>query len=186
MVSGSASSHSKPAWGGRSLGAASNRATSIRSARSLFQNAIAMRLTSRASISLSGSTLGHQAGGQFLQLGGGLVLQHEVLQGGEAVLERVAGAAGLAFGGDGAARAGAVAAGGLDLGGAAGAWGGGGHGWASGLELLQPSMKRRKFLDRLGALSELRHRANDPLVAGPAGWLSAISEPAFRNRSSRL
>ena len=43
-----------------------------------------------------------------------------MLQGGEAVLEGVAGGAGLAFGGDGAARAGAVAAGGLDLGGGAG------------------------------------------------------------------
>ncbi len=91
MVSGSASSHSKPAWGGRSFGAASNKATSIRSARSLFQNAIAMRFTSRASISLSGSHLGDQAGGQFLQLGGGFVLEDEMLQGGEAVLEGVAG-----------------------------------------------------------------------------------------------
>ncbi len=76
--------------------------------------------------SRSRAPLGHQAGGQLLQLGGGLVLEHEVLQGGEAVLERVAGGAGLAFGRDRAARAGAVAAGGLDLGGASG--GGGGHG----------------------------------------------------------
>ena len=74
-----------------------------------------------------GVDFGQQAGGQLLELGRGLVLEHEMLQGGEAVLEGVAGAAGLAFGGDGAARAGAVAAGGFDLGGAAGAWGGGWH-----------------------------------------------------------
>ena len=43
-----------------------------------------------------------------------------MVQGGEAMLQRVAGAAGLAFWRDGAARAGAVAAGGLDLGGGAG------------------------------------------------------------------
>ena len=87
-----------------------------------------MRFTSRASISLSGSTSAIRRAVELLQLGGGFVLEHEVLQGGEAVLQRVAGAAGLAFGGDRAARAGAVAAGGLDLGGAAGAWGGGWHG----------------------------------------------------------
>ena len=121
MVSGSASSHWKPACGGRSLGAASNRAVSIRSARSPFQKAMARRLASRASISVSGPLLGDQAGDQLLQRVGRFVLEHEVVQGGEAVLERVAGGAGLAFGGDGAARAGAVAAGGLDLGGAAGA-----------------------------------------------------------------
>ena len=49
-----------------------------------------------------------------------------MVHGGEAVLEGVARGAGLAFGGDGSARAGAVAAGGLDLGGGAGA--GFGHG----------------------------------------------------------
>ena len=67
-----------------------------------------------------GFDLGDQAGGQLLQLGRGFVLEDEVLQGGEAVLQRVAGGAGFAFGGDGAARAGAVAAGGLDLGGVRG------------------------------------------------------------------
>ena len=51
-----------------------------------------------------------------------------MVQGGEAVLEGIAGGSRLAFGRDGAARAGTVAAGGLDLGGGAGAWGGGGHG----------------------------------------------------------
>ena len=51
MVSGSASSHSKPCAGGRILGAASNSAVSILSARSLFQNAMASRRARRASIS---------------------------------------------------------------------------------------------------------------------------------------
>ena len=68
-----------------------------------------------------GADLGHQAGGHLLQLGGGLVLEDQVVHGGEAVLEGVARGAGLAFLGDGSARAGAVAAGGLDLGGGAGA-----------------------------------------------------------------
>ena len=94
MVSGSASSHSKPACGGRSFGAASNRATSIRSARSLFQNAIAMPLDEPGLDLALGFDLGHQAGDQLFQLGRGFVLQDEVLQGGEAVLERVAGGCG--------------------------------------------------------------------------------------------
>ena len=75
-----------------------------------------------------GRALGQEAGGELLQVGWGLVFQHEVMQGGEAVLEGVAGGFGFAFGGDRAAGAGAVAAGGLDLGGAAGTWGGGWHG----------------------------------------------------------
>ena len=68
--------------------------------------------------------LGHEAGGQLLQLGRGLVLEDQMVHGGEAVLEGVARGLGLAFRGDGAVRAGAVAAGSLDLGGGAG----GGHG----------------------------------------------------------
>ena len=75
-----------------------------------------------------GADLGHEPGGHLLQLGRGLVLEDQVVHGGEAVLEGVARGAGLALRGDGPARAGAVAAGGLDLGGAAGAWGGGLHG----------------------------------------------------------
>ena len=121
MVSGSASSHSKPACGRAELGGGVEQgdldplgalALPERDRHALDEPRLDLGL---------GADLGHQAGGQLLQLGGGLVLQHEVLQGGEAVLERVAGGAGLAFGGDGAARAGAVAAGGLDLGGGAGA-----------------------------------------------------------------
>ena len=51
-----------------------------------------------------------------------------MLHGGEAVGQRIARGAGLAFLGDGTARAGAVAAGGFDLGGGAGC----GHGGTSG------------------------------------------------------
>ena len=60
---------------------------------------------------------------------GALVFQDEMLQGSEAVLEGVREAAGLTLGcrrSRGGARGGA--AGGFDLGGAAGVWGGGGHG----------------------------------------------------------
>ena len=67
-----------------------------------------------------GRQLGHEPGGQLLQLGRGLVLQDQVVHGGEAVLEGVARGAGLALLGDGPARAGAVAAGSLDLGGVRG------------------------------------------------------------------
>ena len=63
---------------------------------------------------------------------GRLVLEDQVVHGGEAVLEGVARGAGLAFLGDGSARAGAVAAGGLDLGGGAGMWGG----WHGGIRRL--------------------------------------------------
>jgi hypothetical protein len=56
VVSGSASSQMPPRVGGRTFGAASNSATSIRSARSPFQNATAIRRTSRASISLAAPT----------------------------------------------------------------------------------------------------------------------------------
>ena len=84
-------------------------------------------MTSRASISVSAPVSSVNGGGQLLELGRGLVLEHEVVQGGEAVLQRVARGAGLALGGDRAAGAGAVAAGGLDLGGGAGSRGGGLH-----------------------------------------------------------
>ena len=49
----SACSHAGPCTGGRIFGAASNRATSIRSARSPFQKAMASRRASLASISLA-------------------------------------------------------------------------------------------------------------------------------------
>ena len=94
-----------------------------------------------------GAALGHEAGRQLLQLGGGFVLQHEMLQGGEAVFQGVAGGAGLAFGGDRAAGAGAVAAGGFDLGGAAGAWCGGWHGAGVRFGFREHSMRRLEFLD---------------------------------------
>ena len=63
---------------------------------------------------------------QRLECVGHLVLDHQMLHGGEAVRQRVARGAGLALLGDGTARAGAVAAGGLDLGGGAGCGHGGG------------------------------------------------------------
>ena len=112
--------------GGRCLGAASNSATSIRSARSPFQKAMARRRAIRASISVCGTGLLDHPGGELLQLRWRLVLEHEMLHGGEAVGERIARGTELAFLGDGSARAGAVAAGGLDLGGGPGA--GLGHG----------------------------------------------------------
>ena len=103
-----------------------------------------------------GRHLGHEAGGQLLQLGRGLVLQDEVVHGGEAVLERVARGAGLALLGDGAARAGTVAAGGLDLGGGAGA--GAVRAWrASGgwrLQAAEHSMPRNMRLGLCGSGAE--------------------------------
>jgi hypothetical protein len=65
---------------------------------------------------------------EFLRV---FLVEDQVVQGGEAVLQRVARGAGLALGGHGAARAGAVAAGGFDLCRGARTWrgkGGGGHG----------------------------------------------------------
>ena len=70
--------------------------------------------------------LGQEPAGQPRQLGRILALDRDMVQGREPVLERVARGARLALGRNGAARAGAVATGGLDLGGAAGA--GFGHG----------------------------------------------------------
>ena len=64
-----------------------------------------------------GAGLLGQVRDQRCQVVGDLVLEHEVLHGAQAVLQRVARGAGLAFGGDRAVGAGAVAAGGLDLGG---------------------------------------------------------------------
>ena len=116
-----------------------------------------------------GLNFGHQARRKFLQLGRGFVLEDEILQRGEAVLEGVAGAAGFAFGGDRAARAGAVAAGRLDLGGRAGTWGGGGHGGRPVGGLPEHSTDRRIFLDGRPERSQyMRGRIvpgaiNDPL-----------------------
>ena len=58
---------------------------------------MARRRASRASISVVAPVSSVDGGDQRLQRVGHLVLEHEVLHGGEAVLERVARGAGLAF-----------------------------------------------------------------------------------------
>ena len=80
---------------------------------------------------------------QRLQRIGHLVLEHEMMDGGEAMLQRVARDPGLAFLRHGTFGAGAVAAGSLDLGGGAG----GGHGiWSGGSWEPESSIMRMKIL----------------------------------------
>ena len=90
-----------------------------------------------------------------------LVLEHQMLHGAQAMLERVARGAGLTIGGDGALGVGAVASGSLDLGGGAC----GGHGGSPVLMQVEAQVSTDQhiilYLRRVGAGALGRRSAND-------------------------